>query len=112
MCSENDYLLNMLSLPGMVLSTKTREFKVFNNRFQSSMNASLSLKANALRRFIARRWPAREIRSDQGTNIVGAQTALKKALGEMDHDDIQRHTDHFWLLCDIFDAVAFPFGLY
>ena len=29
---------------------------------------------NALRRFIARRGPLREIRSDQGTNIVGAQT--------------------------------------
>ena len=45
---------------------------------------------NALRRFIARRGPVREIRSDQGTNIVGAQTELKKALEEMDHDDIQR----------------------
>ena len=31
----------------------------------------------------------REIRSDQGNNIVGAQTELKKALEEMDHDDIQ-----------------------
>ena len=46
---------------------------------------------NALRRFIARRGPVREIRSDQGTNIVGAQTELKKALEEMDHDGIQRH---------------------
>ena len=45
---------------------------------------------NALRRFIARRGPVREIRLDQGTNIVGAQTELKKALEEMDHDDIQR----------------------
>ena len=45
---------------------------------------------NALRRFIARRGPVREIRSDQGTNIVGAQTELKKALEEMDHDGIQR----------------------
>ena len=45
---------------------------------------------NALRRFIARRGPVREIRSDQGTNIVGAQTEFKKALEEMDHDDIQR----------------------
>ena len=45
---------------------------------------------NALRRFIARRGPVREIRSDQGTNIVGAQTELKKALEEMEHDDIQR----------------------
>ena len=39
------------SLPGVVLSTKTREFKVFfhvfeQHRYQRSMNASLSLKAN------------------------------------------------------------------
>ena len=49
MCSENDYLLNMLSLPGMVLSTKTREFKVFFHVFEQhryGMNASLSLKTN------------------------------------------------------------------
>ena len=45
---------------------------------------------NALRRFIARRGPIREIILDQGTNIVGAQTELKKALEEMDHCDIQR----------------------
>ena len=31
---------------------------------------------NALRRFIARRGPVREIRSDQGTNLVGA-TSLR-----------------------------------
>lgn len=44
---------------------------------------------NALRRFIARRGPVREIRSDQGTNIVGAERELKKALEEMDHSAIQ-----------------------
>ena len=32
----------------------------------------------------------REIRSDQGTNIIGAQNELKKALGELDHSAIQR----------------------
>jgi len=44
---------------------------------------------NALRRFIARRGPVREIRSYQGTNIVGAQTELKKALEEMEHEGIK-----------------------
>ena len=46
---------------------------------------------NALRRFIARRGPVREIRSDQGTNIVGAERELKKALDELDHSAIQRN---------------------
>ena len=40
----------------------------------------------ALRRFISRRGPVRELRSDQGTNFVGAQNELKKALQEMDDD--------------------------
>ena len=44
----------------------------------------------ALRRFVARRGPVREIRSDQGTNIVGAERELKKALDELDHSAIQR----------------------
>ena len=44
---------------------------------------------NALPRFIARRGPVREIRSDRGTNIVGAEKELKKALDEMDHSIIQ-----------------------
>ena len=42
---------------------------------------------NALRRFICRRGSIRQMRSDQGTNFVGAKE-LKEALGELDHDKI------------------------
>ena len=45
---------------------------------------------NTVRKFIARWWPVCKIRSDQRTNIVGTQTELKKALEEIDHDDIPR----------------------
>jgi len=38
----------------------------------------------ALRRFICRRGPVREIYSDRGTNFIGAESELKKALNEMD----------------------------
>ena len=44
----------------------------------------------ALRRFIARRGPIREIRSDNGTNFVGANTELQQAVHEMDNEQIRR----------------------
>ena len=42
----------------------------------------------ALRRFIARRGTVRSIRSDNGTNFVGASNELKKALDEMNQEQI------------------------
>jgi hypothetical protein len=43
---------------------------------------------NALRRFVCRRGQARQLRSDQGTNFVGAKAELKGALSELDHEKI------------------------
>ena len=42
----------------------------------------------ALRRFVARRGPVREIRCDNGTNFLGARRELREAIEEMDHDEI------------------------
>ena len=43
----------------------------------------------ALRRFICRRGPVRQLRSDQGSNFIGAQRELREALKEMNGDKIR-----------------------
>lgn len=55
---------------------------------------------NALRRFLAIRGPIKQLRSDQGTNFIGARNELQKALNEMDNSKIK----HFLLEhdCDFF----------
>ncbi len=44
---------------------------------------------NALRRFLARRGPVRQLRSDQGTNLTGARNELKEALREMNQERVR-----------------------
>ena len=43
----------------------------------------------ALRRFICRRRPVREIRCDRGTNFIGAEAELKKAIDEIDDQKVK-----------------------
>ena len=43
-----------------------------------------------LRRFLGRRGPVRYIRSDNGTDFVGADNEMKKLIEEMDHNKIKR----------------------
>ena len=45
---------------------------------------------NAYRRFVCRRGPIQQLRSDQGTNFVGAKNELQTVLNEMNHEKIQR----------------------
>ena len=43
----------------------------------------------ALRRFLCRRGPLRQLRSDRGSNFIGAQRELRQALEEMDEEKIR-----------------------
>ena len=54
----------------------------------NSMNTDSFL--NTLRRFMAIRGPIRQLRSDQGTNFIGARNELKDALGELDQSKVTR----------------------
>ena len=57
---------------------------------------------NAYRRFVGRRGPIRSLRSDRGTNFVGAKAELESALAEMDQQSIKKK-----LLLDNCDWVEF-----
>lgn len=64
---------------------------------------------NDLRRFICRRGPIRQMRSDHGTNFVGAKKELKEALSELDQDNIskellQDNCDWFSFKMNVFSA--------
>ena len=45
---------------------------------------------NALRRFLSIRGPLRQLRLDQGTNLVGAKNELERALSEIDNTQVQQ----------------------
>ena len=45
---------------------------------------------NCLRRFMSIRGPIRQLRSDRGTNFVGAERELKMALNELDDDKLRQ----------------------
>ena len=44
---------------------------------------------NAYRRFVCRRGPVRQLRSDQGTNFIGAMNELQQAVTELNHERIR-----------------------
>lgn len=79
--------------------------------FQSCAHRTAnSLKTDAfiyaLRRFICRRGPFRQLRSDQGTNFMGARTELAQALAEMDQEKIRTK-----LLEELCDWISFKMNV-
>ena len=56
---------------------------------ESANSLDTSSFINALRRFICRRGPVRQLRTDQGSNFVGAKRELKEAVSEFDDSQIK-----------------------
>ena len=61
---------------------------------------------NALRRFVCRNGPIRQLRSDRGSNIVGASRELQEAYKLMDHKKVQE-----FLLQHCCDYFPFKFNV-
>ncbi|KAK6181755.1 hypothetical protein SNE40_009544 [Patella caerulea] len=58
---------------------------------ETAVSLSSSSFINALSRFLNRRGPVRVLRSDQGTNFIGARNELKAVLSEMDQDQVHKY---------------------
>ena len=56
---------------------------------ESANSLDTSSFINALRCFICRRGPVRQLQSDQGSNFVGAKRELKEAVAEFDDSQIK-----------------------
>ena len=68
---------------------------------ESTVSMDTDSFIQALRRFVARRGPIREILSDNGTNFVGAENELKKAFRSMGKEKINEFLlEHS---CDLID---------
>lgn len=68
---------------------------------ETSNSLSTDSFINSLRRFIAIRGPVKQLRSDRGTNFVGAERELKQAFTELDEERVSQ-----FLLkenCDLID---------
>jgi len=58
--------------------------------FETAASLTTDSSLNAFRRFIGRRGPVRQPRSDQGTNFIGASNGLKAALSELNQDTLKK----------------------
>ena len=75
-----------------------KEMKRYGCRFKCLSNRAIHIKSTnslstdsfieALRRFVSRRGNVRVIRTDNGTNFVGASAELNKTFSEMNHKKI------------------------
>ena len=80
------------SLKKVARSSNTTEFSsrvCLQELYKTASSLETDSFIHALRHFLCRRGPVRQLRSDQGTNFIGARRELKEALEEMNHDCIR-----------------------
>ena len=78
-------------------------FTCFNSRavhLEIAHSLDTSSCINAIRRFVARRGPCKRLRSDNGTNLVGAQRELKEQIDQWNHAKIESELRQEGILWD------------
>ena len=107
------------SLDSWIIKEKRKELRRYGVFFTCLASTAIRLEIshspstdsfiNALRCFVCRRGPVRQLRSDQGTNFIRAKGELKDALSELDHEKITSEMvkNHFdWIIFKMNFAIA------
>ena len=63
--------------------------KAFHIKVSNALDTDSFIQA--LRRFTARRGPVRSIRADNGTDFVGVANELRKALDEINYEQVKQY---------------------
>ncbi|XP_062618078.1 uncharacterized protein LOC134279668 [Saccostrea cucullata] len=74
----------------VILPRKSHVTRLIIRHFETANSLDNSSFINALRRFLSIHGPVRQLRSDRGTNFVGAERELRESLEELDDSRLKQ----------------------